>query len=197
MFFFEEIERSTTLLKKGKCLLYPTDTVWGLGCDAFNLHAVEKIYKIKNRNLYKSMIILVENMDRLYELVEGIPDLVVKLINDNLHKRKKPITIVYENIRKTITNLFSINNKKSKTLAIRLTNDPFCVHLIRKLDRPIISTSANLSGEPTPQSFYEIHPSILNQVDYAVNFRRKEKSKYNGSSILKIVSNNKIKILRM
>ncbi|WP_185870647.1 L-threonylcarbamoyladenylate synthase [Blattabacterium cuenoti] len=195
-FFYREIKKSVTFLKRGKCLLYPTDTVWGLGCDAFNLHAVEKIYKIKNRNLSKNMILLVESMERLSELVKEIPDLVIKLINENYSHRKKPITIVYENIRKTVTNLFSKKNK-SNTLAIRLTKDPFCAHLIRKLDRPIVSTSANLSGFPPPQSFSEINPSILNQIDYAVNFRRKEKSRYNGSSIIKIVSNNKIKILRM
>ncbi|WP_185856301.1 L-threonylcarbamoyladenylate synthase [Blattabacterium cuenoti] len=192
--FEEEIEKSVFFLKKGKCLLYPTDTVWGLGCDAFNLHAVKKIYKMKNRNFSKSMIILVENMDRLCELVERIPNFVRKLIDENNHFIKKPITIIYENIRKTV-----INFNNNSTLAIRLTKDPFCTHLISKLDRPIISTSANLSGFPTPKCFSEITNSILNQVDYAVDFcsKKEEKSRYNASSILKIVPNNQIKILRM
>ncbi|AWU44036.1 threonylcarbamoyl-AMP synthase [Blattabacterium sp. (Cryptocercus kyebangensis)] len=194
MSFYEEIEKSVKILEKGKCLLYPTDTVWGLGCDAFNLNSLEKIYKIKNRNISKSMIILVENMDRLYELIENIPDLVKKIIQDNYRKKGKPITIVYKNPRKTVSK-FLINNQDN-TLAIRLTNDPFCSYLIKKLDRPIISTSANLSGFPTPKSFSEISSSILSKIDYSVHFRRKEKAHYNSSSILKIIS-NKVKILRM
>lgn len=192
MFFYEEIEKSVKILKKGKSLLYPTDTVWGLGCDAFNIKAIEKIYKIKNRSFSKSMILLVESMDRLCELVEEIPFFVKKLLQEN--HRKKPITIVYDNPKKIVSKL----NPKAKdnTLAIRLTMDPFCSRLIRNLDRPIISTSANLSGFPTPKSFCEISSSILNKIDYAVNFRRKEISSYSSSSILKIVS-NKVKILRM
>ncbi|WP_185862839.1 L-threonylcarbamoyladenylate synthase [Blattabacterium cuenoti] len=190
MSFYEEIEKSVKILKKGKSLLYPTDTVWGLGCDAFNIKAIEKIYKIKNRSFSKTMILLVESMDRLCELVEEIPFFVKKILQEN--HRKKPITIVYENPRKIVSKL----NTKDNTLAIRLTMDPFCSRLIQNLDRPIISTSANLSGFPTPKSFDEISPSILNNIDYAVNLRRKEISSYSSSSILKIVS-NKVKILRM
>ncbi|AWU45498.1 L-threonylcarbamoyladenylate synthase [Blattabacterium punctulatus] len=194
MYFYKEIEKSVKILKRGKCLLYPTDTVWGLGCDAFNLNSIEKIYKIKNRNISKSMIILVENIDRLYELIEYIPNLVKKIIQDNSIKKEKPITIVYKKPRKIVSNL--LINSQDNTLAIRLTNDPFCSHLIKTLDRPIISTSANLSGFPTPKSFSEISYSILNKIDYSVNFRRREKARYNSSSILQIIS-NKIKILRM
>ncbi|WP_185873986.1 L-threonylcarbamoyladenylate synthase [Blattabacterium cuenoti] len=192
MFFDEEIEKSTNFLKKGKILLYPTDTVWGLGCDIFNLKSIEKIYKIKNRNFSKSMIILVESMDRLYELVKDIPDIVIEILK-NYHNKKKPITIVYENPRKIIYNC--LKNNIDNTVAIRLTMDPFCTRLIHHLNRPIVSTSANLSGDTTPHSFSEINPDILNKIDYAVNFRRKEKAIYSNSSILKIVS-NKVKIIR-
>ncbi|AER40507.1 MAG: threonylcarbamoyl-AMP synthase [Flavobacteriales bacterium] len=192
MSFHKEIEISVKILKKGKVLLYPTDTVWGLGCDAFNLNAIEKIYKIKNRDISKSMIVLVEKIDRLYELIERIPNLVKRIIQDNHIKRKKPITIVYDNPSKKIYNLLIRDN----TLAIRLTNDLFCNSLIKELDRPIVSTSANLSGFQNPKYFSDIHPSILSKIDYAVNFRRKEKSRYNHSSIIKIIS-NKVKILRV
>ncbi|WP_185860867.1 L-threonylcarbamoyladenylate synthase [Blattabacterium cuenoti] len=192
MSFNVEIEKSVDILKKGKSLLYPTDTVWGLGCDAFNIQAIKKIYEIKNRNIYKSMILLVESLDRLSQLVGKISFLTKRIIVENIIKKDKPITIVYENTKKIASNFFIQDN----TLAIRLTHDPFCICLIKNLDRPIISTSANLSGLVTPKSFSEISPSILNKTDYVVNFRRKEKAKYSSSSIIKIVS-NQVKILRM
>ncbi|WP_341662827.1 L-threonylcarbamoyladenylate synthase [Blattabacterium cuenoti] len=189
----EEIERSVDILKKGKNLLYPTDTVWGLGCDAFNLQAIKRICEIKNRNIYKSMIVLVESMDRLHQLVGEIPHFTKKIILDNFLKKEKPITIVYENTKKIASNFF----RKDNTLAVRLTHDPFCICLIKNLDRPIISTSANLSGFVTPKSFSEINPFILNKTDYVVNFRREEKGndRYRSSSIIKIVS-DQVKILR-
>ncbi|BAR91929.1 L-threonylcarbamoyladenylate synthase [Blattabacterium cuenoti] len=190
-FYVEEIERSVNILRKGKNLLYPTDTVWGLGCDAFNLQAIKKICEIKNRNFYKSMIVLVESMDRLHQLVGKIPHFTKKIILDNFVKKEKPITIVYENTKKIASNFF----RQDKTLAVRLTHDPFCICLIQKLDRPIISTSANLSGFITPKSFSEIHPFILNKTDYVVNFRRGEKMNNRSSSIIKIVS-DQVKILR-
>ncbi|WP_185863400.1 L-threonylcarbamoyladenylate synthase [Blattabacterium cuenoti] len=192
MSFYGEIEKSVKILKKGKVLLYPTDTVWGLGCDAFNIQAIKKICKIKNRNIYKSMILLVESIDRLHQLVGKISFFTQKIIFDNLVKKDKPITIVYENVKKMESNFF----KPYSTLAVRLTYDPFCICLIRNLDRPIVSTSANLSGFVSPKSFSEISPSILYKTDYVVNFRREEKAIYSGSSIIKIVD-NQVKILRM
>lgn len=194
MSFDVEIEKSVNILKKGKSLLYPTDTVWGLGCDAFNIQAIKKIYKIKNRNTSKSMIFLVESMDRLHQLVGEISHFTRRIIVDNIIKKGKPITVIYENTKKIAYNFFSQDN--NNTLAVRLTYDPFCICLIRNLDRPIISTSANLSGFVTPKSFSEISPLILSQTDYVVNFRREEKANYTNSSIIKIVS-NQIKILRM
>ncbi|BAM99472.1 L-threonylcarbamoyladenylate synthase [Blattabacterium cuenoti] len=190
-FYVEEIERSVNILRKGKNLLYPTDTVWGLGCDAFNLQAIKRICEIKNRNFYKSMIVLVESMDRLHQLVGKIPHFTKKIILDNFVKKEKPITIVYENTKKIASNFF----RQDKTLAVRLTHDPFCICLIQNLDRPIISTSANFSGFITPKSFSEIHPFILNKTDYVVNFRREEKMNNRSSSIIKIES-DQVKILR-
>ncbi|BBA17112.1 L-threonylcarbamoyladenylate synthase [Blattabacterium cuenoti] len=191
MSFYVEIEKSVDILKKGKNLLYPTDTVWGLGCDAFNIKAIKRICEIKNRSISKSMILLVENMDRLHQLVGNIPSFTKKIILENFVKKEKPITIIYENTNKIASNFF----RKDRTLAIRLTHDPFCICLIRKLDKPITSTSANLSGFVTPRSFSEISPFILKKTDYVVNFRREEKANYNSSSIIKIIS-NQVKILR-
>ncbi|WP_185849376.1 L-threonylcarbamoyladenylate synthase [Blattabacterium cuenoti] len=192
MSFYVEIEKSIEILKKGKSLLYPTDTVWGLGCDAFNIQAIKKICEIKNRSIYKSMIILVESMDRLHQLVGTISNFTKRIIVDNFIRKDKPITIIYENTKKIATNFF----RKDNTLAVRLTYDPFCTCLIRNFDRPIISTSANFSGFFPPKSFSEIHPYILRKTDYVVNFRREEKANYSGSSIIKIGS-NQVKILRM
>ncbi|WP_185861420.1 L-threonylcarbamoyladenylate synthase [Blattabacterium cuenoti] len=193
MSFQIEIKKSVDILKKGKILLYPTDTVWGLGCDAFNMQAIKKICKIKNRNIFKSMILLVESMDRLCQLVGKISFFTQTIILDNLVKQEKPITIVYDNIKKIKSNFI----RKDNTLAVRLTYDPFCIFLIRNLDKPIISTSANFSGFMTPKSFSEIHPYIIRKTDYVVNFRREEKAIYSGSSIIKVVSDHNIKILRM
>ncbi|WP_185853483.1 L-threonylcarbamoyladenylate synthase [Blattabacterium cuenoti] len=193
MSFVEEIEKSVEILKKGKSLLYPTDTVWGVGCDAFNIQAIKKICKIKNRTFSKSMIVLVENIDRLYQLVGEITDFTRKIIVDNIEKKNKPITIVYDHVNQIAS---SFLRRKDNTLAVRLTYDPFCVCLIQNLNRPIISTSANVSGFPAPKSFSEISPSILKKIDYAVNFRRKEIANYSSSSIIKIVS-DQVKILRL
>ncbi|WP_185858104.1 L-threonylcarbamoyladenylate synthase [Blattabacterium cuenoti] len=192
MSFYIELEKSVNILKRGKSLLYPTDTVWGLGCDAYNMQAIKKICEIKNRNIHQSMIVLVENMDRLHQLVGKISTFTKKKIVDNFLKEEKPITIVYENAKKIASNFF----RKDNTLAVRLTYDPFCVYLIRNLNRPIVSTSANLSGCITPKSFSEISPCILRKTDYIVNFRREEKAKYSNSSIIKI-EYNQVKILRM
>ncbi|WP_185855647.1 L-threonylcarbamoyladenylate synthase [Blattabacterium cuenoti] len=193
MFLKKEIDNSVSFLKKGKSLLYPTDTVWGLGCDAFNEDAVKKIYEIKNRNYSKSMILLVESMNRLSELVGKIPDFTKKIIYENFVRNKKPITIVYE-VQKNIKYDFLVEKPK-RTLAVRLTHDFFCTCLIKNLNRPIISTSANLSGFDSPESFYDINPYILGKIDYSVNIRRKERAFYKNSMILKILS-DKIKIIR-
>ncbi|WP_185865151.1 L-threonylcarbamoyladenylate synthase [Blattabacterium cuenoti] len=192
MSFSKEIEKSLKILKKGKILLYPTDTVWGLGCDAFNINAIKKIYEIKKRNHIKSMIILVDNINRLRNLVGNITDFTKKIILDNFINQQKPITIVYNNIK---NNLIKFIHNKNK-LAIRLTHDSFCNCLIKELNRPIVSTSANFSGGKTPMKFKEINPIILNSIDYAVNLRRNEKSIYNGSKIIEINSNN-FNILRV
>ncbi|WP_185878023.1 L-threonylcarbamoyladenylate synthase [Blattabacterium cuenoti] len=192
MSFQIEITKSINFLKRGKILLYPTDTVWGLGCDAFNINAINKIYKIKKRNSFKPMIFLVESINRLQNLVGKLSDFTKQIILENY--KKKPITIIYQ-FKKNYKNKTLYKLSYNKTLAVRLTYDIFCSNLIKKLNKPIISTSANISGCITPKSFSEIDPQILKNVDYIVNFRRKEKSVYDSSKIIKINS-NKIKILR-
>ncbi len=194
MGFYKEIERSVYILKNGKSLLYPTDTVWALGCDAFNKQAINNIYKIKYRDLSKTMILLVDNIYRLYELVGDISPFIKKVILYNLKQKTQPITVVYRvKNNKIFRNLIK---KNDNTLAVRVTYDPFCIRLIKKLDKPIISTSANLSGFSSPKSFKEINSYIIKNIDYAVNYKRYKQSIYNHSKIIKIFS-KKIKILRM
>lgn len=185
--FSNEIEKSLQILKKGKILLYPTDTVWGIGCDATNELAIKNIFNLKKRSMLKAMIVLVNNISKLSEIVK-IPKLAFELIN----KIKKPLTIVYQNPIKEC-NLFL---SKDKTIAIRLINDPFCNFLIKKFGNPIISTSANYSGDKTPLHFDQIDKNILNNIDYAVNIRRKEKSFYKNSVIIKFLKCGKLEILR-
>lgn len=185
--FSNEIERSLQILKKGKILLYPTDTVWGIGCDATNELAIKNIFSLKNRNLLKAMIVLVDSIYKLSELVK-IPKIAFELIK----KIKRPLTIVYQNPIGVCNLLLS----KDKTLAIRLTNDPFCNFLIKKFGKPLVSTSANYSGEITPLSFDQIDKNILNKVDYVVNIRRKEKAFYKNSFIIKFLKCGKLEILR-
>ncbi len=183
----EEIERAVEVLKQGGIILYPTDTIWGIGCDATNEEAVNKIYKLKNREKGKNLILLVENERRLQNIVE-VPTLAWDLIDMS----EKPLTIVYDNPKNLPPNLISENN----TIGIRLTKDEFCKKLISKLNKPLVSTSANLSGQPSPEKFDSISSKILEGVDYIINLRREEKSLYPGSSVIQLSVDGKIKIIR-
>lgn len=185
--FLNEIEKSLKILKKGQILLYPTDTVWGIGCDATDELAIKNIFTLKNRSLFKAMIVLVDSLSKLSELVK-VPKIAFELIEKN----KRPLTIVYQNPKRVSKLLLSQDN----SLAIRLTNDPFCKLLIKKFGKPLVSTSANYSGGITPLSFDQIDKNILNKIDYVVNIRRQEKAFYKNSFIIKILECGKLEILR-
>ncbi|WP_299104409.1 L-threonylcarbamoyladenylate synthase [uncultured Tenacibaculum sp.] len=165
------------VLHDGKTILYPTDTVWGLGCDATNKEAVQKIYSIKNREESKSLIILVSSIAMLKEFVSEIP---VKALNI-LESATKPTTIIYHNPKGLASNTIASDN----TIAIRIPDSEFCIEMIDLFGKPIVSTSANISGEPTPKSFSEISEAILNSVDYVVNLQQ-DKVNEKSSTILKI-----------
>jgi L-threonylcarbamoyladenylate synthase len=164
-------------LKQGKIILYPTDTVWGLGCDATNEEAVKKVYKIKNREESKSLIILVSSIEMLEEYLNEIPEIALEI----LEKAIKPTTVIYSGPRNLARNTIASDD----TIAIRIPEDEFCKKLITEFGKPIVSTSANLSGEPTPKSFSEISKAIIQSVDYIVNLRQEEITK-KSSTILKI-----------
>ncbi len=164
-------------LKEGKTILYPTDTVWGLGCDATNIEAVKKIYEIKNREESKSLIILVSSIEMLMEYLNEIPNKALEILKE----ATKPTTIIYNAPKNLADNTIA----KDNTIAIRIPKDEFCINLIKEFGKPIVSTSANISGEPTPKSFSEISKAILNSVDYVVDLHQEKKSE-KSSRILKI-----------
>ena len=176
---FDEIKTQT--------FLYPTDTTFGLGCDAMNPELIQKIYRIKNRPDSKSLIILVESEARLQSLVD-----VSSMAWDLIDLSEKPLTIIYDNPRNLPKELIASDN----TIAIRLTKDPFCKKLIGKLNSPIVSTSVNLSGEPTQVSFDQISQKIKDEVDYIFPETEKFIPKFTASSIIKLSTDGKVKIIR-
>jgi L-threonylcarbamoyladenylate synthase len=186
--FEEEIKNTIEVLRKGGSILYPTDTVWGLGCDARNKEAVSKLFKIKQRVEYKSMVILVCNEAMLTRYVKDVPAIAWELIE----AAEEPLTIIYPNGRMLADNLIAADG----SVGIRLVKDEFCKNLIYKFGKPIVSTSANISGEESPVSFKSIKLDILNSVDYIVNIRHNEESKAKPSTIIKVGENGEIKILR-
>ncbi|HBR52687.1 MAG TPA: threonylcarbamoyl-AMP synthase [Flavobacteriaceae bacterium] len=182
-----EIENALAVLKRGGLILYPTDTVWGIGCDATNAEAIDKIYALKQRAESKSMICLVHDFKMLNQFVEEIPEVAY----DILKYAAKPTTIIYDDPIRVATNLIAEDN----SLAIRVTRDDFCKNLIRKFRKPIVSTSANLSGKATPRTFAEISEEIKNGVDYVVNLNQKAKSSA-PSAIIKLTLDGGVKVIR-
>ena len=185
--FSAEIKNSIETLSRGGLILYPTDTVWGIGCDATNESAVKKVYELKQREDSKALICLVANDAMLERHVENIPDVAY----DILDLATKPTTIIYDNPIGLAKNAIAQDN----TMAIRVASDKFCQYLINKFKKPIISTSANLAGQATPRSFDEIGDPILKGVDYIVNLHHDKK---NGppSSIIKLGNDGTVKIIR-
>jgi L-threonylcarbamoyladenylate synthase len=184
----EEIKTALEVLRKGGTILYPTDTVWGIGCDARNKEAVVKLFKIKQRAEYKSMVVLVCDETMINRYVKDVPEVAWEL----LESAEEPLTIIYPEGRMLAEKLIAADG----SIGIRLVKDDFCNTLIHKFGKPIVSTSANISGEPTPMKFSDIKLDILNQVDYIVNYRQKELSNNKPSSIVKVALNGEIKIIR-
>ena len=183
----DEINKVIEVLKRGGIILYPTDTVWGIGCDATHPDAIEKVYKLKGRSDAKSLICLVHDFKMLNQFVEDVPEVAY----DILKYADKPTTIIYDDPIRVAENLIADDN----SLAIRVVQSDFCKRLIKKFRFPIVSTSANLSGEKTPGSFKEISPEILEGVDYVVNLQQSKKSA-KPSAIIKLQNNGNVKVIR-
>ena len=177
MIFENDIEFCLQVLQQGGLILYPTDTVWGIGCDATNEQAVEKIYALKKRQDEKAMIVLVAEEREVLQYTAS-PDLSVF---DYLQQTKKPTTVIYDGALGLADNL--IGNDGS--IAIRICNEPFCRHLIKRFRKPIVSTSANISGQPTAKIFADISDEIKKQVDYIVQYRQDDKAIAEPSSVIK------------
>lgn len=184
----EEIKNVLEVLRKGGTILYPTDTVWGIGCDARNKEAVNKVFKIKQRAEYKSMVTLVCDEKMLNRYVKEVPAIAWDLIEAT----ETPLTIIYPDARMLAENVIAADG----SVGIRLVKDEFCRNLIHRFGKPIVSTSANISGEPSPSSFNEIKLDILNKVDYIVNLRKNENNNTQPSTIIKVALNGEIKIIR-
>lgn len=183
----QEIEKSLKILQKKEILLYPTDTVWGIGCDATSEAAVSKIYTIKQRAESKSLIILVDEIEMLQQYIPTISKEIIALLS----KTTNPTTIIYNNPIGLAKNVVA----QDITVAIRIVQNDFCKQLIAAFGKPIVSTSANISGNETPKSFKEIASPILESVDYVVNLHREERNE-KSSTILKVTENGEIIVLR-
>ena len=186
--FQQDIEACLEVLRKGGLILYPTDTIWGIGCDATNVAAVNKIYQLKRRSDSKAMIILVaDEKDILHYVTQ--PDLQ---IFDYIKGVSKPTTDIYEGGVGLADNLLA----EDGSVAIRICEDAFYKHLIKRFRKPLVSTSANLSGYPAPQCFKDIEPVISNGVDYVVKYRRNEEDYAKPSSIIKWEKDGTLSIIR-
>ena len=184
----DDIKKAIEVLKSGGIILYPTDTVWGIGCDATNEDAVKKIYELKQRDDSKSMLILLDNPSKLQTYVQDVADIAWDLID----LTDKPLTIIFDGAKNLATNLIA----EDGSIGIRVTSELFSRELCKQFRKPIVSTSANISGEPTPKLFSNISDSIINGVDYVVNYRRKENKAGEPSGILKLGKDGTIKIIR-
>ncbi len=184
----EEIKNALAVLHKGGAILYPTDTVWGIGCDARNKEAVNKIFKLKQRAEYKSMVVLVCDEKMVNRYVKEVPAVAWDLIES----AEEPLTIIYPDGRMLAENIIAADG----SVGIRIVKDEFCKKLIHKFGKPIVSTSANVSGEKSPNSFNDIKLDIMNKVDYIVSLRQKEINNTKPSTIIKIAMNGEIKIIR-
>lgn len=177
MDFQEDIRQCLTVLKNGGVILYPTDTIWGLGCDATNPGAVEKIIRLKNRPAEKSFVVLVAD-ERDVLKYTAAPDLAVF---DFIGNQEKPVTVIYAHAIGIAENAVA----EDGSVAIRIVQDAFCRALIRRFRKPIISTSVNLSGEKAARIFPEINPAILQAVDYAVRYRRTDTAAHAASMLIR------------
>ena len=184
----QEIEKALEVLNQGGVILYPTDTIWGLGCDATNDEAVKRIYTIKKRADSKSMLVLIENENRLPSYVSEIPDIAWELID----VADKPLTLIYPGAKNLAPSLIA----EDGSVGIRIVKEKFCEDLIRRFKRPIVSTSANITGETSPANFDEISDEIKAAVDYIVEYRQDDTAKAVPSGIIKLNEKGQFQILR-
>ena len=183
----DKINKAREVVLNGGVILYPTDTIWGIGCSAIIESAIKKIFRIKRRDNNKLLISLVSSIEMLERYVKNVPEYVLKYLYD-----KSPTTIIYPKV----TGLNQILYGKNESIAIRLVKDNFCKALIEEINTPLISTSANISGNPFPKKFKEIDKKIISGVDYVVNFDDSNSENSKPSRIIKVLLNGQIEIIR-
>ncbi len=183
----QEIHNAFEVIQDGGIILYPTDTVWGIGCDATNAEAIKKIYALKQREESKSMICLVNGEKMMYNLFKDIPETAWQIWDFS----EKPTTLILDNPKGIDTSIIAEDN----SVGVRLVKEPFCFKLMERMKRPLVSTSANISGQPTPKSFKEISPEIIKGVDYVVNLDH-DKICNKPSTIIKLTLDSQVKIIR-
>lgn len=184
----DDLKKALEVLKDGGVILYPTDTIWGIGCDATNPEAVRRIYEIKKREDSKSMLVLMENPALLERYVDDVPEVAWDLVEIST----TPLTVIYPNAKNLAPNLIA----EDGSVGIRFTKEKFSTQLLQRLRKPLVSTSANISGEKSAAIFDEISDEIKNAVDYVVEYRQEDISLAKPSSIIKLGSGGRIDILR-
>lgn len=184
----DDIKKAVEIMKNGGVILYPTDTVWGIGCDATNAEAVAKVYKIKQRDDSKALICLVDSDARLQRYVRNAPEVAWNV----MELATKPTTVIFDEAVNLAPNLIA----EDGSIAMRITNEEFSKELCYRFQKPIVSTSANISGQPAAQNYCDISEELLNAVDYVCFSRRQEHKPHTPSSIIKIKNNGEIDIIR-
>ena len=183
-----QLYEALEVLRKRGILLYPTDTVWGIGCDATNDKAVERIYQLKQSANKKSMLVLLDKIDKVSLYIQKVPDVAWQLFE----VAEKPLTLILPEARGVAENLIP----EEKTLGIRIPHHEFCQELIHKLNRPLVSTSANISGQPTPATFSEISKEIIDGVDLVIDQQYEGTPTKKASSIIKVGPGGEVEIIR-
>lgn len=186
--FKDDIEKALETLFSGGIILYPTDTVWGLGCDATKPDAVAKVRKIKQAEDDKSMLIILNNINRIYSYSDAVPEVALDLIEI----ADKPTTVIFSEAKNLAENLPAADG----SIGIRVVNEAFCNKLLQKFKKPIVSTSANITGKKTPSYYRQISEEVKQKVDYIVRYRQEEITGAQASSIIKIAADSSIKIIR-
>lgn len=184
----DDIRQAVEVMNKGGIILYPTDTIWGIGCDATNPEAVKRVYNIKRRNDAKALITLIDSEAKLEAYVTNVPEVAWQLIE----VAERPLTIIYDGARNLAPNLLA----EDGSAGIRITREEFSKNLCMRMRRAIVSTSANISGEPSPKCFADISPDIINAVDYVCTSRRNEDKNPPASNIIKLGAGGEVKVIR-
>lgn len=188
----EDIKKAVETMRKGGVILYPTDTVWGIGCDATNAEAVKRVYAIKQRDDSKALICLVDSDARMQRYFRTVPEVAWQLVDSLKENDAKPTTLILDGAINLAENLIADDG----SVGIRITNEPFSKELCYRFQKAIVSTSANISGEPAAQNYCDIDPRIIEAVDYVCWSRRQEHKPHTPSSIIKLKENGEVTVIR-